>query len=83
MNLSELQPRSLAPSLEGIGAAQALAGQGLTQRLPASHGSQLLGLDVWAGTSAAERVLSHAGPTAPAGTAHLDQLVSHILAPLG
>ena len=86
MNLSELQSRSLAPSLEGIGAAQALAGQGLAQRLPASHGNQLLSLDVWAGTSAAERVLSASGaavPAGPAGPAHLDQIVSHILAPLG
>ncbi len=83
MNLSELQPRPLAPSLEGIGAAQALAGQGLAQRLQASHGNQLLGLDVWAGTSAAERVLGTSTATAPRGAAHLDQLVSHILAPLG
>jgi len=83
MNLSELQSRPLAPSLEGIGAAQALVGQGLAQRLQASNGNQLLGLDVWAGTSAAERVLGPSDVTAPTGAAHLDQLVSHILAPLG
>lgn len=82
MNFAELQSRPLAPSLEGIGGAHALASQGLAQRLPASHGNQLLGLDVWAGTSAAERLLG-AGATLPAGDAHLDQIVSHILAPLG
>ena len=83
MNLTELQSRPLAPSLEGIGAAHALAGQGLAQRLQAGSGNQLLGLDVWAGTSAAERVLGATGAPAPAGAAHLDQVVSHILAPLG
>lgn len=83
MNLSELQSHPLAPSLEGIGGAHALIGQGLAQRLPASHGNQLLGLDVWAGTSAAERLLGQVGTGLPAGGAHLDQIVSHILAPLG
>ena len=81
MSLSELQSRPLAPSLE-VGGLQALAGQGLAQRLPASHGNQLLGLDVWAGTSAAERLLGGAA-TPPGGGAHLDQVVGHILAPLG
>lgn len=83
MNLSELQSRPLAPSLEGIGVAQVLTGQGAAQRLQASHGNQLLGLDVWAGTSAAERMLGATGATTSAGAAHLDQVVSHILAPLG
>lgn len=81
MSLSELQPRPLAPSLEA-GGLHALAGQALAQRLPASHGNQLLGLDVWAGSSAAERVLGGT-PALPGGGAHLDQVVSHILAPLG
>lgn len=84
MNLAELQSRPLAPSLDGIGGASALIGQSLAQRLPASHGNQLLGLDVWAGTSAAERLLGQAANAGQlAGGAHLDQIVSHILAPLG
>jgi len=82
MSLSELQSRQLAPSLE-VGGLHALAGQGLAQRLPASHGNQLLGLDVWAGTSAAERVLGGNAAALPGGGAHLDQVVGHILAPLG
>ena len=81
MNLPEVQSRPLAPSLE-VGALHALTAQGLAQRLPASHGNQLLGLDVWAGSSAAERLLGGA-PALPGGGAHLDQVVSHILAPLG
>jgi len=81
MSLTELQSRQLAPSLE-VGGLHALAGQALAQRLPASHGNQLLGLDVWAGTSAAERLLGSAAAL-PGGGAQLDQLVSHILAPLG
>ena len=82
MNLPEVQSRPLAPSLE-VGALYALAAQGLAQRLPASHGNQLLGLDVWAGTSAAERLLGGTGAAPPGGGAQLDQVVSHILAPLG
>ncbi|SFR94210.1 hypothetical protein SAMN05216570_0949 [Dyella sp. OK004] len=83
MNLSELPSTSLTPSLAGIGAAHALAGQGGSARLQAAHGNQLLGLDVWAGTSAAERLLSRPGAaTGPAG-AQLEQVISHILAPLG
>ncbi|MGO4702959.1 hypothetical protein AB4083_16750 [Dyella sp. 2RAB6] len=82
MSLSELQSRSLAPSLE-VGGLHALAVQGLAQRLPASHGNQLLGLDVWAGSSAAERLLGGADTALPGGGVHLDQLVGHILAPLG
>ena len=80
MSLSELQSRPLAPTLE-VGGLHALAGQGLAQRLPASHGNDLLGLDVWAGSSAAERLLG--GAALPGGGAQLDQLVGHILAPLG
>lgn len=82
MSLSELQTRPLAPSLE-VGGLHAPAGQGLAQRLQASNGNQLLGLDVWAGTSAAERLLGSADAALPGGGAHLDQVVSHILAPLG
>ncbi|KRE94462.1 hypothetical protein ASG87_17830 [Frateuria sp. Soil773] len=77
MNLSDLQSRTLAPGLDSLAATQGVPGR---QGLPSISGNTLLGLDVWAGSSAAERSLSRPGP-AVGGT--LDQIVGHILAPLG
>lgn len=56
----------------------------MSAQLNAASGNQLLGLDVWAGASAAERLLgtTRAAANAPSAT-QLDQLVNHILAPLG
>ena len=80
MNVTELSSR-LPPA--GAEAVQAASGLSVSARLHAASGNQLLGLDVWAGASAAERMLSvRAGLDAPAAT-RLDQLVNHILAPLG
>ena len=76
MDLSNLQSRTLAPGLESLAATQGAPGQ----RLAAVSGNALLGIDVWAGTSAAERSLSRPGQV---GGGALDQVVNHILAPLG
>jgi hypothetical protein len=82
MSLTELQSRSLATALDGIGSAHALTGQSVPQLLASAQGSQLLGLDAWSGTSAAERTLCRPD-AAGAGGAHIDQVINHILAPLG
>ena len=81
MNVSELSSR-LPPVRAEASAIQADS-LDVSARLRAATGNQLLGLDVWGGASAAERMLSvHIGLDAPAAT-RLDQLVNHILAPLG
>jgi hypothetical protein len=80
MNVTELSSR-LPPA--GAEAVQTAGGLSVSARLHAATGNQLLGLDVWAGASAAERMLGvRNGLDAPAAT-RLDQLVNHILAPLG
>jgi hypothetical protein len=82
MNLSELPSRLLPPAGE-VGAVQAQTGLSVAAQLHAASGNQLLGLDVWGGASAAERSLSaHTAFNGPSAT-QLDQLVNHILAPLG
>lgn len=82
MNVTELSSR-LPPAGAEASAIQAADGLSVSARLHAATGNQLLGLDVWTGASAAERMLSvHSGLDAPAAT-RLDQLVNHILAPLG
>jgi hypothetical protein len=81
MNVTELSSR-LPPVRAEASAIQADS-LDVSARLHAATGNQLLGLNVWAGASAAERMLSvHSGFDAPAAT-RLDQLVNHILAPLG
>jgi hypothetical protein len=82
MNLTELPSRLLPPTGGEAGAIQAQAGLNVSAQLHAATGNQLLGLDVWAGASAAERLLSaHTTLNAPSAT-QLDQLVNHILTPL-
>ena len=82
MNVSELSSR-LPPAGAEASAVRAADGPSVSARLHAATGNQLLALDVWAGASAAERMLSvHIGLDAPSAT-RLDQLVNHILAPLG
>lgn len=79
MNVTELSSRLPPAGAE----AQTAGGLSVSARLHAATGNQLLGLDVWAGASAAERMLGvRNGLDAPAAT-RLDQLVNHILAPLG
>jgi hypothetical protein len=83
MNLSQL-PAGLLPSttVGEVGAVQASASLNVSAQLQAATGNQLLGIDVWGGASAAERLLStHATFNVPSA-AQLDQLVNHILAPL-
>ena len=85
MNLTDLSSRLLPPAGGDVAAIQAPAGRSVSAQLSAATGNQLLGLDVWAGASAAERLLS-AHVTLDVGassTMQLDQLVNHILAPLG
>jgi hypothetical protein len=83
MNLTELPSRLLPPAGGDMGAIQAPAGRSVLAQLNPTMGNQLLGLDVWAGASAAERSLSaHASLEFPSGS-QLDQLVNYILAPLG
>ena len=80
MNVSELSSRLPPVRADAIQTADGLS---VSARLHTATGNQLLGLDVWAGASAAERMLSvRNGLDAPAAT-RLDQLVNHILAPLG
>lgn len=80
MNLTEL-PSRLLP-LAGADAA-APVGAGVAARLQAATGHQLLELNVWADTAAAERLLgARIDANAPPAT-QLDLLVNHILAPLG
>lgn len=68
--------------LAGADAIQAPVSLSVSAQLRAATGNQLLGLDVWAGSSAAERLLNvRADPYAPSAT-QLDRLVNHILAPL-
>jgi len=81
MNLGNLQTRTLSPSLDQAGAVRALGTQEVSEQLHAS-GSRLLGLDVWAGSSAIQRTLHTGTGNLPAGSS-LDQLAAHILAPLG
>jgi hypothetical protein len=81
MNVTELSSR-LPPVRAEASAIQADS-LSVSARLHAATGNQLLGLDVWGAASAAERMLSvHMGLDTPAAT-RLDQLVNHILAPLG
>jgi hypothetical protein len=81
MNFAELPSRLLPPS--GADVAQVPDGLSVSARLEAATGNQLLGLDVWAGASAAERLLgAHTVHNVPSAT-QLDRLVNHILAPLG
>ncbi|RUL70873.1 hypothetical protein [Dyella choica] len=80
MNVSELSSR--LPPLAGADAVQAPASLSVSAQLHAATGNQLLELDVWAGTSAAERLLGTRTDLNPPSATRLDQLVSHILAPL-
>ncbi|GLQ87852.1 hypothetical protein [Dyella flagellata] len=81
MNPTEL-PSRLLP-LAGADAVQAPAGLSVSAQLRTATGNQLLGLDVWAGTSAAERLLNARTDLYAPSATQLDQLVNHILAPLG
>lgn len=83
MNLSELPSRLSLPVGIDAGAVQASSSRSVSAQLRAASGNQLLELNVWGGASAAERVLhTRVAPNTPSA-AQLDQLVHHILAPLG
>ncbi|MBE1161412.1 hypothetical protein [Dyella acidiphila] len=82
MNLSELPSRLLPPAGAEAGAVQA-AGRSVSAQLHAATGNQLLELDVWGNTGAAERVLGTPAALNAPSTVQLDQLAHHILAPLG
>ncbi|HEX7813948.1 hypothetical protein [Dyella sp.] len=82
MNLGDLQTRTLATPIDPSSSAHGLDTASVNTQLQAS-GNRLLGLDVWAGSSAAERSLqAHAGTDLPPTTS-IDQLAAHVLAPLG
>lgn len=80
MNLTELSSRL---SLVGADAIRAPDGLNVSAQLHATSGNQLLALDVWGGTGAAERLLSTRGEARAPTAMQLDQLANHILAPLG
>lgn len=82
MNLSGLPSRLLTPATEA-GAVQLATGRNAAAQLNAASGNQLLGLNVWGNTSAAERLLSTSTISAAPPITQLDQLAHHILAPLG
>ncbi|WP_266167824.1 hypothetical protein [Dyella subtropica] len=82
MNINELPSRLLPPTGVDSGAIQAPAGPGVSTQVNAVAGHQLLGLDVWAGASATERLLSGRGSLNAPPAAQLDQLAHYILAPL-
>ena len=79
MNLTEL-PSRLLP-LAGADAT-APVGPGVSARLHAATGHQLLELNVWGDTAAAERLLGVRFDTHAPPATQLDLLVNHILAPL-
>jgi hypothetical protein len=82
MNVGDLQSRVVAPSLGGL---DAVAGRtGFASRpLNTVSGNQLIGLDVWRGVGASDRSLHATGTFSSAGSGDIEQMVSHILAPLG
>lgn len=80
MNLTEL-PSRLLP-LAGSDAT-APVGTSVAARLHAATGHQLLELNVWADTAAAERLLGTRVDASAPPVTQLDLLVNHILAPLG
>jgi len=81
MNVTELSSRLPLPPTEA-GAVRTATELSVSARLNAATGNQLLGLDVWAGASAAERLLGVRANLNTPSTMQLDQLVNHILAPL-
>jgi len=82
MNLSELPTRLPTSVGTDAGTASLAPGRSVAAQLQATSGNQLLQLDAWHGASAAERTFHlHTSAAAP-GTAQLEQLVNHILAPL-
>lgn len=83
MNLSQLPSHLPPPAGVDASAVQASANSSASAQLHAASGNQLLELDVWHGAGAAERLLSARGAFNAPSTAQLDQLVNHILAPLG
>lgn len=82
MNVGDLQSRAVAPTLGGIDAVAGRAESG-SRPLNAVSGNQLIGLDVWAGVSASDRSFHTAGSFSSAASGDIEQVVGHILAPLG
>lgn len=82
MNVGDLQPRGVAPILGGIDAVAGRAGFA-SKPLAAVSGNQLIGLDVWAGVSASDRSFHATGAFSAATSGDIEQVVGHILAPLG
>ncbi|GLQ95580.1 hypothetical protein GCM10007901_45360 [Dyella acidisoli] len=82
MNFTDLTSHLLPPTVGDVSAVQAPVGQSVSAELRAATGNQLLELDVWGRTSAAERTLSTHAVFDASPTSQLDQLVNHILAPL-
>ena len=82
MNVTELSSRLPLPAVADASAVR-ITDLSVSARLTAATGNQLLGLDVWAGASAAERLLGVRTDFNAPSTTQLDQLVNHILAPLG
>lgn len=80
MNLTEFSSRL---SLVGADAIRVPDGLSVSAQLHAASGNQLLALDAWAGAGAAERLLSTRSEARASAPMQLDQLVNHILAPLG
>lgn len=83
MSINNLSPGNLpTATLGGVDAALRTAQPGGT-RLDAISGNDLLGLDAWGSTRATERTLSLPGTASPGHVHSIDQIVDHILAPLG
>jgi hypothetical protein len=86
MNVSNVRNSLFSVQPANVGAAGGVALRGLDApgRSAGISSNRLIGLDAWNGASAAERSLS-ASPNAMAlgQPGRLDDVVNHILAPLG
>lgn len=82
MNPTDLPSHVMHPAVGGIDATRDAAR--IDERLPgAISGNDLMGLDVWGGYRAGERTLGQTGRPDVSHSAQLEQIVEHILAPLG
>ncbi|HEV2679952.1 MAG TPA: hypothetical protein VGV14_05595 [Rhodanobacter sp.] len=82
MNLGPIPSRTVSLPVGGVDAV-AIRGPAGGGPLDAISGNHLIGLDVWAGVGASDRSFQATGASRGPALGDIEQMVSHILAPLG